>query len=173
VIAYLRGNLLGIIEENKVLLEVQGIGYEITVPVGLLHKLPAPGHEVELYTYLHVREDLLQLYGFPSLQDRARFQVLLNARGIGPKVALSIIDVFAGRDGCWDYNKIRGHHIPASIDPAQGKHHRGHNRYASEPSLLITIRKKSLLFFPFLTCHGNSQVIVSQRGYYPPPRCPL
>jgi Holliday junction DNA helicase RuvA len=43
VIAYLRGNLLGIIEENKVLLEVQGIGYEITVPVGLLHKLPAPG----------------------------------------------------------------------------------------------------------------------------------
>jgi Holliday junction DNA helicase RuvA len=98
VIAYLRGNLLGIIEENKVLLEVQGVGYEITVPAGLLHKLPAAGHEVELYTYLHVREELLQLYGFASLQDRATFQVLLNARGIGPKVALSIIDVFAGKD---------------------------------------------------------------------------
>jgi Holliday junction DNA helicase RuvA len=98
VIAYLRGNLLGIIEENKVLLEVQGVGYEIAVPASLLHKLPAAGQEMELYTYLHVREDLLQLYGFASLQERAMFQVLLNARGIGPKVALSIIDVFAGKN---------------------------------------------------------------------------
>lgn len=98
MIAYLRGNLLGIIEENKVLLEVQGVGYEIAVPASLLHKLPATGQEMELYTYLHVREDLLQLYGFTSLQDRAMFQVLLNARGIGPKVALSIIDVFAGKN---------------------------------------------------------------------------
>lgn len=98
MIAYLRGNLIGIIEGNKVLLEVQGVGYEIVVSAGLLHKLPSPGQEIELYTHLHVREDLLQVYGFASLQERAMFQVLLNARGIGPKVALSIIDVFAGED---------------------------------------------------------------------------
>lgn len=94
----MRGNLLEIIDEDRILLEVQGVGYEIAVPTNLLHKLPAAGQEMELYTHLHVREDMLQLYGFSSLLDRSMFRVLLNARGIGPKVALSIIDTFQGRD---------------------------------------------------------------------------
>lgn len=94
----MRGNLLDIIDEDRILLEVQGVGYEIAVPASLLQKLPAAGQEMEVYTHLHVREDMLQLYGFPSLQDRAMFRALLKARGIGPKVALTIIDTFQGKD---------------------------------------------------------------------------
>jgi Holliday junction DNA helicase RuvA len=97
VISYLKGNVLGI-DEDRVLLEVQGVGYEIAVPLSLLQKLSAAGGEIELFTHLHVREDLLQLYGFPTLQDRAMFRALLKARGIGPKVALTIVDTFRGKD---------------------------------------------------------------------------
>jgi Holliday junction DNA helicase RuvA len=97
VISYLKGNVLGI-DEDRVLLEVQGVGYEIAVPLSLLQKLSAAGGEIELFTHLHVREDLLQLYGFPTLQDRAMFRELLKARGIGPKVALTIVDTFRGKD---------------------------------------------------------------------------
>ena len=97
MISYLKGNVLGI-DEDRVLLEVQGVGYEIAVPISLLQKLSAAGGEIELFTHLHVREDLLQLYGFPTLQDRAMFRALLKARGIGPKVALTIVDTFRGKD---------------------------------------------------------------------------
>ncbi|MEG3068612.1 MAG: Holliday junction branch migration protein RuvA [Syntrophaceticus schinkii] len=97
MISYLKGNVLGI-DEDRVLLEVQGVGYEIAVPISLLQKLSAAGGEIELFTHLHVREDLLQLYGFPTIQDRAMFRALLKARGIGPKVALTIVDTFRGKD---------------------------------------------------------------------------
>jgi len=97
VISYLKGNVLGI-DEDRLLLEVQGVGYEIAVPTSLLQKLSGAGQEIELFTHLHVREDLMQLYGFSSLQDRTMFRALLKARGIGPKVALTIVDTFRGKD---------------------------------------------------------------------------
>lgn len=93
----MKGNVLAI-EDEQVLLEVQGVGYEIAVPAGLLQKLSVIGEEIELYTHLHVREDTLQLYGFSSLRDRAMFRLLLKTRGIGPKVALMMIDTFRGND---------------------------------------------------------------------------
>jgi Holliday junction DNA helicase RuvA len=93
MIAYLRGQLL-CVEENHVILEVQGIGYEVTVPPRLLSRLPETGKELELYTHLNVREDALQLYGFTSQRQRALFRLLLKAQGVGPKVALTIIDTF-------------------------------------------------------------------------------
>jgi Holliday junction DNA helicase RuvA len=95
VISYLRGQLLGV-DEDRVVLEVQGIGYEVAVPSTVLQKLPSKGQELELYTHLHVREDALQLYGFSTPQERAMFRVLITARGIGPKVALTILDKFPG-----------------------------------------------------------------------------
>jgi Holliday junction DNA helicase RuvA len=94
VISYLRGQLLGV-DEDRIMLEVQGIGYEVAVPSTVLQKLPSKGQELELYTHLHVREDALQLYGFSTPQERAMFRVLINARGIGPKVALTILDKFS------------------------------------------------------------------------------
>ena len=95
MISYLRGQLLGV-DEDRIMLEVQGIGYEVAVPSTVLQKLPSKGQELELYTHLHVREDALQLYGFSTPQERAMFRVLITARGIGPKVALTILDKFPG-----------------------------------------------------------------------------
>ncbi|MDN5365328.1 MAG: holliday junction helicase RuvA [Thermacetogenium sp.] len=95
MISFLRGCLLGS-EENRLLIDVQGIGYEVTVPSSLLQRLPSLGQEVELYTHLYVREDSLQLYGFLSPRDRAMFRILLGARGIGPRVALAILDIIPG-----------------------------------------------------------------------------
>jgi Holliday junction DNA helicase RuvA len=97
MIAFIRGILKGS-EDNQVLLDVDGIGYEVTVPPGLARSLTGIGQEVELYTHLHVREDCLQLYGFRSAQDRALFRLLLRAPGIGPRVALAILDTFKGED---------------------------------------------------------------------------
>ncbi|MGD0154235.1 MAG: Holliday junction branch migration protein RuvA [Thermacetogeniaceae bacterium] len=97
MIAFVRGILKGI-DESQVLLDVDGIGYEVLVPSGLARALPAVGQEVEVHTYLYVREDCLQLYGFRSVRDRALFRLLLRAPGIGPKVALSILDTFKGEE---------------------------------------------------------------------------
>lgn len=97
MISFLRGRLLST-KENSVIIDVQGIGYEVAVPSGLIRRLPSPGQEVELYTHLYVREDSLQLYGFFSPRDQAMFRVLLGARGIGPRVALAIIDNYPGED---------------------------------------------------------------------------
>ena len=97
MIAFIRGILKGS-EDNQLLLDVDGIGYEVTVPSGLVRLLPGAGQEVEVYTHLHVREDCLQLFGFRSAQDRALFRLLLRAPGIGPRVALAILDTFRGED---------------------------------------------------------------------------
>jgi Holliday junction DNA helicase RuvA len=97
MIAFIRGILKGN-EDNQVFLDVNGIGYEVTVPPGLLRSLPGVGREVEIHTYLYVREDCLQLYGFRSVQDRALFRLLLRAQGVGPRVALAILDTFRGED---------------------------------------------------------------------------
>lgn len=95
MISFLRGILLGV-EENRVILDVHGIGYEIYVSAGLLQRLPSPGQELEVYTHLYVREDCLQLFGFASPADRTLFRMLLKAQGIGPRVALTILDTFNG-----------------------------------------------------------------------------
>jgi len=95
VISYLRGHFRGV-DEDRVILEVQGIGYEVAVPSTVLQKLPKNGEELELYTHLYVREDALQLYGFSTPQERAMFRMLITARGIGPRVALTILDKFPG-----------------------------------------------------------------------------
>jgi len=71
--------------------DVQGIGYKLFVPTSTYEKLPALGQSVKLYTYQHVREDVLQLYGFSSRAEQTLFEVMLGASGVGPKLALAIL----------------------------------------------------------------------------------
>jgi Holliday junction DNA helicase RuvA len=73
------------------IVEVGGVGYQVALPGHLLANLPPVGKEVFFYTYLHVREDSLQLYGFSSFRERKLFAELLSVSGVGPKVALSIL----------------------------------------------------------------------------------
>lgn len=77
--------------ENSIVIDHQGIGLEILVPGSLLENMPAVGMEVKVYTYFHVKEDGMQLYGFASRQDRELYKQLITVNGIGPKGGLAIM----------------------------------------------------------------------------------
>jgi Holliday junction DNA helicase RuvA len=85
----------GILRErdgDAVLIETAGgVGYSVTVPLGVLERLPLNGERVSLYTELVVREDGWALYGFDKLAERAIFERLLSASGFGPKLALALL----------------------------------------------------------------------------------
>ncbi|NLT96397.1 MAG: Holliday junction branch migration protein RuvA [Clostridia bacterium] len=89
MIAYLKGK---IIKKNSSSLVVanNGVGYEVFVPLNNLYGF-REGEEIELITYLHIREDLMQLYGFQNWQERDIFLLLINVSGVGPKGALTIL----------------------------------------------------------------------------------
>jgi Holliday junction DNA helicase RuvA len=77
---------------GEVLVEVGGVGYRLLVPSGALPTL-SPGEPAFLFTHLHVRDDAMVLYGFPSRSERDTFEVLIGASGVGPKLALAILSV--------------------------------------------------------------------------------
>lgn len=88
------GRLAGTLLEKhppQVVLDVQGVGYEIDVPMSTFYNLPATGERVALYTHLVVREDAHLLYGFGSDEERRVFRQLLKISGVGPKLALSVL----------------------------------------------------------------------------------
>lgn len=76
---------------DAVIIECGGIGFCIRVPETVLGRLPAKNSEFKLYTYLHVKEDAMQLYGFLSREEREMFELLIGVSGIGPKGALAIL----------------------------------------------------------------------------------
>jgi len=75
----------------QIIVDVQGVGYEIDVPMSTLYQLPATGSEVALFTHLTVREDAHLLYGFATEQERAVFRQLLKISGVGARTALSVL----------------------------------------------------------------------------------
>lgn len=97
MIAYIKG-VLEDIGAGMVVIDNNGIGYEIFVPDNLLSELPAIGNEVKIYTYLHVREDIMQLFGFLEKSDVDMFRLLITVSGIGPKGALGILSVLSSED---------------------------------------------------------------------------
>ncbi|MGB5473899.1 MAG: Holliday junction branch migration protein RuvA [Gammaproteobacteria bacterium] len=90
MIGLLRGRLLDK-QPPTLLLDVQGVGYEVDVPMTTFYDLPAVGHDITLYTHLAVREDAHTLYGFVRLSDRALFRHLLKVNGVGARLALGIL----------------------------------------------------------------------------------
>jgi holliday junction DNA helicase RuvA len=90
VIGRIRGKLLEK-QAPELLVDVNGVGYEIHAPMTTIYQLPALGESVELFTHLIVREDAHLLYGFASVQDRALFRALIKVNGVGPKLALTIL----------------------------------------------------------------------------------
>ncbi|MGI9585800.1 MAG: Holliday junction branch migration protein RuvA [Acidimicrobiia bacterium] len=76
---------------DTVLIDVNGLGYEISVTPRTLVELPGIGEEVVLHTHLHVREDVLALFGFDTATDKDLFAILLGVSGVGPKVSLAIL----------------------------------------------------------------------------------
>jgi Holliday junction DNA helicase RuvA len=91
MITFLRGKLVEALP-TQVTVEVQGIGYEVLIPLSSYEKLPALGHELHLLTHLAVREDAHLLYGFMSGPERDLFRLLIHSvSGIGPKIALNVL----------------------------------------------------------------------------------
>lgn len=72
-------------------LDVQGVGYEVFVPLRSLSRLPAPPASVTVHVHTHVREDTFRLYGFENVLDRAAFREMLGVSGVGPKLAMAIL----------------------------------------------------------------------------------
>lgn len=90
MISYIRGELVST-TEDKVIIDVNGIGYGIYVPVTMIEQMPSVGNEIKLYTYLNVREDAMQLYGFVSYDALEVYKMVISVSGIGPKGGLAIM----------------------------------------------------------------------------------
>ena len=90
MIGLLRGTILDR-QPPHLLLEVQGVGYELEAPMTTFYDLPATGGVVTLYTHLAVREDAHLLYGFAKITDRDLFRHLLRVNGVGARLALTIL----------------------------------------------------------------------------------
>jgi len=91
MITFLDGKLVEALP-TQITVDVNGIGYEILIPLSSYDKLPQPGHPVRVLTHLAVREDAHTLYGFMSAAERELFRLLVNnVSGIGPKIALNVL----------------------------------------------------------------------------------
>jgi holliday junction DNA helicase RuvA len=92
LIGRLAGRLVEDGVDGTLVLDVAGVGYEVTVPIGTVGRAtPDPAGAVTLFVHTHVREDALLLYGFASLSERAAFRHLIGVSNIGPKIAMSIL----------------------------------------------------------------------------------
>lgn len=88
--SYIKGTLEEV-KEGEIVVDNHGIGYQILAPLDIADHLPAVGTEVKIYTYLHVKEDGISLFGFPTKDSLSLFCLLLKVNGIGPKAAMGIL----------------------------------------------------------------------------------
>jgi Holliday junction DNA helicase RuvA len=90
MIAQLRGRLLSK-GPGQVVVDVNGVGYQVFIPLSTYYQLPAVEQEVLLFVFTHVREDAIHLFGFHSPEERATFELLTGVSGIGPRLAANIL----------------------------------------------------------------------------------
>ena len=90
MIAHLRGKLAEK-QPNLVVVDVDGVGYELTIPVSTYLQLGNAGEEVALHTHTHVREDSLALFGFATRHEKSIFEKLITVSGIGPRLAVTVL----------------------------------------------------------------------------------
>ena len=97
MISDIKGELVEL-TENAIVLDHDGMGFLIMMPASILAKLPAIGSELKVHTYLYVKEDALDLYGFLTKDDLKVFRLLITVSGIGPKGALAILSTMSPDD---------------------------------------------------------------------------
>jgi Holliday junction DNA helicase RuvA len=90
MIAFLRGRVLDK-QPNRIVVDIQGVGYEVHVPLSTFYDVGDAGSEVVLHIHTHVREDVLQLYGFLTRLEQQLFERLIGISGIGPKLAIAVL----------------------------------------------------------------------------------
>lgn len=97
MIGFLKGKLEAIYDE-RIVIDVNGIGFNVSMPVSQLEMLEPMGADVKVYTYLSVREDAMQLYGFTTADSLELFKLLIQVNGIGPKGALALLSSMSTDD---------------------------------------------------------------------------
>src|SRR5688500_10246493 len=97
MIAFRRGRVLEK-HPNRIIIDVQGVGYEVQVPLSTYYDVGDVGTEIALRVYTHVREEALQLYGFLTDLERLLFERLIGISGIGPKLAIAVLSGMDARD---------------------------------------------------------------------------
>ncbi len=97
MISYIKGELTEVSEEG-IVIEANGLGYEVRMPLSSLDGLPKTGSHLKVYTYLYVREDAVLLFGFLTRDDLNVFKLLITVNGIGPKGALGILSAITPDD---------------------------------------------------------------------------
>lgn len=95
--SYIKGELVEIMDD-VIVVEAGQIGYNIHIPASMIDNFTGTGQDVKIYTYLHVKEDDMQLYGFLTRDDLNIFKLLLGVSGIGPKGALAVLSVMTPDD---------------------------------------------------------------------------
>lgn len=90
MIASVKGKLEGV-SADSVTIDVNGMGVEVIVPSSVINRLPKQDEAIKLHTYMHVREDAMQLFGFLEKEDLDFFKLLITVNGIGPKAAIAIL----------------------------------------------------------------------------------
>jgi holliday junction DNA helicase RuvA len=104
------------VESDYIVVDVSGVGYKVYAPLSVIATLPQPGAKIKLFTYTHVKEDILALYGFSEIDQKNMFELLLTVTGVGPKVALNILSVLpvesivaaVSRDEIVTLNRVSG-----------------------------------------------------------------
>jgi Holliday junction DNA helicase RuvA len=94
MISSLQGNI-DVVNTDSLIVNVNGVGFKVSVPTSVLSELGMVGREVKLYTHLHVREDDLSLYGFGSVDELKLFETLISVSGLGPKTALGMLSAMS------------------------------------------------------------------------------
>jgi Holliday junction DNA helicase RuvA len=97
MIAHLRGTLLEK-HPHQAIIDAQGVGYDVTIPVSTFSSLPDAGQPVSLRIYTHVREDTIALFGFAKPEEKLLFEKLISVSGIGPKLATTVLSGLAAGD---------------------------------------------------------------------------
>lgn len=97
MIARLAGTLVGKSLEVAVV-DAGGVGYEVRIPLSAFAALPDVGERVVLHVHTHVREDAIQLYGFPTADEKVIFELLIGVSGIGPRLAITLLSGLSARD---------------------------------------------------------------------------
>jgi len=97
MIAHLSGVLLSK-QATSVILDVGGVGYEVTIPLSTFYDLADIGSPVQLRIYTHVREDTLQLFGFKTIRERELFLKIISVSGIGPKLGITLLSGMSADD---------------------------------------------------------------------------
>lgn len=97
------GKIKGILDKvsiSEIILDYNGIGYEICIPLSTYDKLPREGEKITLFTHLHVREDVMMLFGFATQEEKDLFRLLNTINGIGPRLAIKILSSISVNSFC-------------------------------------------------------------------------